>query len=301
MRPPRAFYLLAAIATLVLTPALSGQETSLVGLTRTAVAEQLGKPQSTLHRGDREILVYANGDRVELIGEQVVAHHPKFEGAVITRDGARYRASPGGTLALTPADPSVPAASPQLEGTATATEAAPPADNTVADERYQPIAGSQLPATENDLPGVADLDPAKLKENLGFEESAPPPSWAKPVSSIVGMTARFAIMFVILQIALKWVGQPYYVPDILKTSALYVVVRDGMHALGGLGGMWEMIPLFRVDEIVGLIALALLLFKTEVTRSGLTAMKIAFATHMVTLGLMLAVGLVMTFGLAMLY
>lgn len=307
----RALRLLALAASLLLTSGVRGQETSLIGQSRAAVTAQLGSPQSTLHRGDREILVFANGDRVELIGEEVVAHHSGSEGTVITRDGTHYRSGADGTLtperveevAPPPAPEDAPATivAPQSGEAAEVPATTPPADDTVLGGLYEPVANAPLPEDAKDLPGVADLNPERLKEKFGLEESEPPPSWAKPVSSLIGMTARFAIMMVVLQIALKWVGQPYYMPDVLKISALYVVIRDGLHALGGLGGMWEMVPLFRIDEIVGLLALSLLLFKSEITRNGLTAMKIAFATHMVTLGLMLAVGLAMTFGLAMLY
>jgi len=311
----RALRFLAIAVTLLLTSGVWGQEMRVVGLPRAAVIEQLGQPTANLHGVGREILVFADGESVELIDGAVVVHHPQ-SGILISSDGTRYRSGANGELIpepiIAPAPISMETADPvaeadeapapvSLASPETVVEAviASPPNEPALEESEEPTASAKLPEDEQGLPGVADLDSDKLMEDLGLEESEPPPSWAKGVTAIISMAARFAIMLVALQIALKWVGRAYYLPDLLKATALSVVVRDGLHALGGLGDWWQMIPLSRGDEIAAALTLALLLFKAEVTRNGLTALTIAGATYVGTLCMMPAVGLAVTFWLPM--
>jgi hypothetical protein len=98
-----------------------------------------------------------------------------------------------------------------------------------------------------------------------------------------------------LRIAISWVELPCYMPDVCKVAALYTIIREGMHGLADFGGHWEWIRLFRLDDIIGYVAMMILLFKFKIALSGLTSLKIATATVGVTYFLMLIFGVVLSF------
>ena len=53
-----------------------------VDATREEVFAELGKPQSVASRGDREILLYAGGVRLELVAGRIVSAHGIILGAI---------------------------------------------------------------------------------------------------------------------------------------------------------------------------------------------------------------------------
>jgi hypothetical protein len=143
---------------------------------------------------------------------------------------------------------------------------------------------------------------AALEEHVedmeDFEEE-PPPSLAKRLLVLgIEIVFRFGIAVLVLRLSIHLVGVPFFWPDLLKVAVLYLAVREVMHGLGGLGGWWEFIPLFRLDDATSFIILACSLTWFKIAGSGLTALKIAAMTKFVIVGLMLAVGLAVTFGLS---
>jgi hypothetical protein len=125
----------------------------------------------------------------------------------------------------------------------------------------------------------------------------PPPPAVTAFQAGLQVVARFAFALLILWITLRWLGRPFYLPDLIKVSLLYTAVRAAIHGLGTLGGSWQFINIFEVPDIVAFFSLAILLFKFGVTKDGLTALKIAGATIAVTYFLMIGLGIVLVFGL----
>jgi hypothetical protein len=135
-------------------------------------------------------------------------------------------------------------------------------------------------------------------ENFGVveEREAPSPA-ATAIQTTIQLVGRFVFALLILRLTLGWLGRPFYFPDLIKISLLNTAIRTGLHGLGDLGGNWEFINIFKTPDIVSFVALAILLFKFGVTRDGLTALKIAAATIVVTYFLMIGLGIVLVFGL----
>jgi hypothetical protein len=155
---------------------------------------------------------------------------------------------------------------------------------------------ADLPAAVPEAPTPESVRKMMDEASLDFSPPPPPP-WVGVATECLGMLLRFGLVVLVLSLTMKWMELPFYWPDLMKVSVLYVAVREIVHGLGGLGGMWELLRIFRIDEGVGFFALAILLYRFGVTRDGLTALKIAAATKLVTYFLMIGAMLALTFGL----
>jgi hypothetical protein len=274
----------------------------LIGLTRADVLTALGKPQSTLRRGGTELLIYPKGVRVELRGEEVVAYQGSEEAVIIGRDGTRYTLGANGKVLRADPLPEV------THHEAEASPATGPAANIspTPAEAKKPATAAVTAAEDDDPVPSDDARMAKMRaemekavEDLGKAPEAPPPPpvWIKLVGAIVGAVLHFVIVVVILRLALSIVGVPFFWPDLIKVCLLYLAVREGLHGLSDLGGGWQFIALFRFDDVVSFVVLAVLLFRFKIALSGLTALKVAAATKAATYMLMIGVGLALSFGL----
>lgn len=310
------------------------QTPDLVGLSREDVLKYLGKPQSTLRRGDTEILVYANQTRVELREDEVIAFYGKPESVIIAANGTRYTPTARGRVErvsgqnmasdaeqeegeqeiVAPAAAKTarrPVAAPKPVVAVASTTASDPAAGVPVnsnpasalaeanDEEEAALARlSQLPlaATADGAP-LPSVDKYLEDGGILMDEPEPPSKATVLLAFVIEISCRFGFCLLILRISLHWMSMPFYWPDLVKVSALYVVVRDGLHAVGGLGGSFALIRYFRVDDAISFFALALLLFHFKIALSGLTALKVAAATKFATYAVMMGVGLAIAFGL----
>lgn len=285
--------LAAVVAAEEKTPAAPVQPASLVGLTRDEVVVLRGKPSGERARADGSVvMVYPDGAKLELREGRVVAVTGTGGAEIVGADGTRYVPGTDGNIQR----PLVVTDSPPVS----ATDAAPPAAAVAATE--EPVAKPAADtAMDEDMEDASSPTAALEKhvEEMEDPEEEPPPSLAKTLLVLViEIGFRFGIAVLVLRLSIHFVGVPFFWPDLLKVAVLYLAVREVMHGLGGLGGWWEFIPLFKLDDVVSFIVLACSLTWFKIAGSGLTALKIAAMTKFVIVGLMLAVGLAVTFGLS---
>jgi hypothetical protein len=133
------------------------------------------------------------------------------------------------------------------------------------------------------------------------EEEASQPAWAGAVGQVVLGLVRFGFAVLVLRLAINFVELPCYMPDVLKVAALFVVIREGVHGLGGLGGQWQWLRLFYAADIISFIALCWLLVQFKVATQGITALKIAIATEVASYFVMLLIGVAIVFGFHLLF
>jgi hypothetical protein len=292
-------------------------EADIIGLTRADVVRSLGKPQSTARRGEKEILIYANGARVELLGDEVISFQGSPTAVIIDEDGTRYipgadgkvRRADGQIIARVRTNEKPVAAEPTAEGVST--EALPDSQAGAGDLPASPSPGdaaaatkpvadeqvfSTVPNLDQKIPGSKTTVEKYLETGqIVPEEQKKPPAWVGWVGEAIGMALRFGFVVLVLSLAIRWVGLPFYWPDLMKVSALYVAVREAMHGLGGFGGLWEFIRIFKIADGVSYLALMFFLWKFRVVIKGITALKIATATALVTYFLMMILMLALTF------
>ncbi len=312
--PPRmAWLMLFLLGCAEATSDAAVADASLLGRTRAEAEAVLGRPNSALRRGDGEVLIFGDGARVELRDGRIVAVRDGSFGEIVAADGTRYVVDNRGAIRSDGEAPAIEEAREINEaGTArfptARAGAGAPAEASVGE-------GESPPAIDEDLalvraaehpeesvfaahPEVGRLLAAQKLSMAADEETGPQaPEASDQVEWAIGVALHLAIILVVLALSLKWIGLPYVWADLVKVGVLTLVVREAIHALGGLGGNWEMIRLFRAGECVSFFALATLLFRFKVALSGLTALKVAAATKLVSYLLMMGVGLALTFAL----
>jgi len=107
------------------------------------------------------------------------------------------------------------------------------------------------------------------------------------------------VTVVLLAMAFRWVGLPFLVRDLFKVALLSIAVSAGVSGLGSLGGHWQWLQLFRADEVIGFVVLAVALFRFKLVRTGITALRIAVATKVASYFLMIGIGVALSFGLGL--
>lgn len=323
-----------------LTAVVEGQD-GLMGKTRDEVIDTLGKPGTEMKRGERVVAIFEGGVRVEFLDGVVVKTNSRSGANTITaNDGTRYAASDEGKVRMIPGDEVATHAPPVTESTPAAAPprtAAPKEQESeddmvpeavaeageaeISDEellaRYLPgdllsemseeekaehaAALKDAIKAQGGVPPFVSLEKFLEDGGLKYEEPPPPPQWVRITSSVVGLIFQLGFTTLILSIAMRWVGLPYFMPDLIKTAILSVAVFEGVRSLGNLGGHWQWLQLFRAEQLLSFIALCSGLFMFKVVGNGLTALKIAIATKLVTYFLMIILGMAVTFGLASFY
>jgi hypothetical protein len=271
-----------------------------LGASRGDVIRALGEPENSLRKGDVDLLVYADGVRIEIRDDQVIRYRGPVGSGVLTRGGTDYTAGEDGNVRKPVESVTEP------EESVVAEEAELPPD--------PPEMVDELPAEEEEAaPYDPELDPegiydeatANAEKFLGdmgmAPEPEPPPPWATTVGTVVGLFFRTLFVLLVLRLTLAWMGRPCFFPDLIKISLLYTALFAAIEGLGNLGGNWEFLHFFRVSEIAGMFALSIMLHKFEVTRDGLTALKIAGANALITHFVMMGIGIVIVLTIGALY
>jgi len=283
-------------------PAPAAAPATLVGLTRDDVIAVHGKPSGERTRGDTVLMVYPDGMRIELREGRVISVSgvtAATGGEIVGADGTRY--VPG-------ADGNIQRPVEIIEaGTRTAATGAPESDGADTPAEDAEDADADLPPGGTAPPSVDAAraaaqaavaeDLAEYEEDESADELSP---GMKLVAGIVGAVLHFGLTVLVLWIAIRMVGVPYFWPDLLKVAGLYVAVHGALTSLAELGGYWEFITLFRAQEVVSFLVLACSLTWFKIAGNGITALKIAAGTKVALVALMLGVGLVIAIGLGLL-
>lgn len=271
-------------------PAAKPTPASLVGLTRDEVVALRGKPSGERARADGSVvMVYPDGAKIELRQGRVASVAGINGAEIVGADGTRYVPGADGNIQR-PVQISDPAAA-AVDGPTpetTASEAAPAAAVDVAEEELP--SGAKAAPSVDAARETAMADSDEVSDDFEDEEEPEMSGAAKVVSFLIEAGLRFGLVVLVLRIAIHVVGVPFLWPDLLKVALLYLAVHEVMGALGALGGLWEFIPIFRLDSIVGFIVLACSLTWFKIAGSGLTALKLAVATGLVMYFLMLGIG-----------
>ncbi len=271
--------------------------------------------QAILVKGDGTRYTASNTGKVTRI-EPPPAENPSPETSVASAPATAPSAStPTPTPAPPTASPAVPLATAPAAVAKTAAKATPPASTPdtglvamIKDgETDEGKSWTHVPKdSTSSTPGL-DTKMLKLADNyvqhgqLSVEKTRTEPTWVKPVTEVVLACIRFGLALLVLRVAIGWVGLPCYMPDVAKVAAIFVVIREGVYGLGGLGGNWQWLHLFRASDIVSFLVLCGLLVRFKVALEGITALKIAIATEVASYFVMGAITLALIFGLGAIF
>ena len=276
----------------------------LVGLTREDVVALRGKPSGERARADGSVLlVYPDGTKIELRDGRVFAATGAGAAQIVGADGTRYVPGADGNIqrpVVMVGSTDAAAEGPKPEVSAPSADGEAAADDD-ADLPPGATAPPSIAAVDAALAErLADPDDADTDDAGTFddEESEEAPAGLRIVAFLVGTIIRFGLVVLVLRLALHFVGVPFFWPDLLKVALLYLAVHEVLSGLGELGGWWEFVPLFRIDEVISFIVLACSLTWFKIAGSGITALKVAVATKVVVFGLMLVVGLLVTLAMS---
>jgi len=265
------------------------------------------------------VLMYPNSVRVEIRNDEVVAYRAGNEAVIVASDGTRYTPTDRGKVQRVveaektedeiAAEEDAAAAAALARGSSTAAPA--PAAVTPPPEPVEASAGEReawthTPTSNVDTPAAADPDAQLLNMASNYAQAgkltdrpvkAPPP-WTIAASAIIGGLLRFGLALLMLRVATSWVGLPFFPGDAVKVAALYVVVFMGAHGLGGLGGLWPFIRIFRVDEAIGCVALSVFVARFKIATEGISVLKVTVTTGLATYMAMEALNFAIAFGFA---
>jgi hypothetical protein len=299
--PANFLRLLGAMVALTCGSGAVAQESSrLLGASRGDVIRALGEPENSLRKGDVDLLVYADGVRIEIKNDQVIRYRGPVGSGVLTRGGTDYSAGDDGNIRK----PVEYVPEPEESVVAEEAEVSPDPPELVEELPVEEEEAAPYDP-EADPEGIYDEATAnaeKLLEDMGMAtEPEPPPAWATAVGTVVGLFFRTLFVLLVLRLTLAWMGRPCFFPDLIKISLLYTALFAAIEGLGNLGGNWEFLHFFRVSEIIGMFALSVMLYSFEVTRDGLTALKIAGANALITHFVMMGIGIVIVLTIGALY
>lgn len=213
-----------------------------VGDTREDVLRELGKPASAARRGDREILVYPKGGRVELAEGRVVdVKGPLPEPIAATAAPAAVPTTPPVTAA--PPPPSTPAVAVKSSPT---TKAAPSTANPATPPIRKDTAETDDEEADSINPAVAAnaLGDQVEKMNTAWgEKLEPEPSTAHVhgLSLMLGLIIRFGITVLALKVAFKYWEMDAFWKGIFVIAGIDAALHGLFELLGpATGGFTQM-------------------------------------------------------------
>jgi hypothetical protein len=246
--------------------ALSGAEIG-IGDTREEVIRQLGKPASTARRGDREILLYPKGGRVEIVGGKVTD----------------VKGAPASTVSSPTAPAPEPAKSSPLADTPLAS-----LQRTIAPAPAKPESPSEFAPSNNFDPGAISQGLATQIEKMdnGWGTAPPIPERHTPLESlpmfITGLLFRFTFTVFALKVAFK-----YWEMDAFWTGIFLISGIDlGLHAIFELlgpasGGFTTLVAVENgIPGLVMIYTIHRFCFNKRIQNAVLTAAAVKFVVTM---------------------
>lgn len=235
--------------------------------TREQVIAELGKPTSVAKLGQREILIYPKGVRLELEEGKVVAAKGITLSDVAT-EIAKPPAQPAAAVA--------PGKNPARASVATEKddEDEPPmtekerkqweAENAAAEKEFAEGQAKMMKAVE---------DMANSQEQ---GQQLLPPKEFDVVAFIMELGVKFLLTVAALKLACKYWGAEVFWSAILTVSVVDVGVRGAMQIFGEL--VLGFPTLFYADELVAAIIMVLLLKKLSINHSIAQAIELTLTT-----------------------
>ena len=221
--------------------------------TREQAIAELGKPTSVAKFGQREILVYPNGVRLELEGGRIVS----AKGIILNESGAA------------PVQP----------------EAAP----LVKNEDKAPSEKDKKPRAVEKAKAEPDFEQARARRQAEMEKAVegmeashdsaqhpPPPKAFDFTRFALEAGLKFLLTVAALKLACKYWGAEVFWSGILSVAAADVVVRAGMGLAGTL--LLGFPSLFYADEAVGALVMVILLKKLSINHSIAQAIELTMTT-----------------------
>jgi len=231
-----------------------------VRATREQVIAELGKPTSSLVRGDREILLYPKGVRVELEAGRIVS----VKGIVLS-EAAPPRVEP----------PPPPATAEKAKPAAAPVEPKKPGGvNQAAMERENAEATAKAQAR-------MEKSVEALIDQSDRARAAPPRRVFDPVRFGVTVVLKLLMTVAALKLACKYWGCEIFWSGILIVAVADAVTRGGMTLAGEL--LLGLPTLFYLDEAIAGIVMILVLKKVSINQSTGQAVQLTVTTKTFTI------------------
>lgn len=204
------------------------------GMTRLEVEASMGKPVSVLQRGNRLVLSYPNGGRVELVEDRVVdmLHVP------VATDAQALPVPSVSEVALAESEDAEPI------------------------HEHDEMKNSQEPAPKGSV--VPVVQPPTLEERVAAMQDHAPRT-PQPMGSIVlvvliGGAIRIAIVMVVLKLAFKWADVHAEWGQMFLPALADSIVRSTFEFVGT--AVLHVMSWFYFDEATAYIVLLIVLMKT---------------------------------------
>jgi len=275
-------------------PTPASMPATLVGLSRAEVIAARGKPSGERSRGDLLLMVYPDGTRIELREGRVVSVSGGAGDEIVGADGTRYVPGVDGNIQR-PVEIIEPGAAAATDARQEEVDAASAegADDLDAD---LPPGGTAPPSVDAARRAAEDAVADDLDDFDESDDEDDIPPLYKLIGGLIGAVLHFVLTVLVLRIAVQVIGVPFFWADLLKVAVLYVAVHGLLLSLAELGGYWEFITLFRAQEVISFLVLACSLTWFKIAGNGITALKIAAASKIALVALMLGVGVLLAIG-----
>ena len=212
-----------------------------IGMERILVVHELGRPTSSVARGNTEVLTYAKGVRITLTAGRV---------SEITGLPAVAASAP------VAAQPAVPA------------RAKTEADELDKMEKVQADAAAksraELEKTIGDLENLHDHPPARAAPKFKLTDFA------------LGLALKWLLTLAALKLTCKYWGAEVFWTGLMTVALVDVLVRGGIGLIGLL--LLQMPSLFYADEAVAALVMVLVLRKVSINESLAQAVQITMTT-----------------------
>ena len=228
-----------------------------VDSTREELIAELGRPQSVASRGDREILLFAGGVRLELIAGRIVSSRGISLGASVTSPVEAPLQVPPGNLSST-----------EIVNDDRGVEELEMLDPVY----FEPEGYSQVELEKSFDAVVAGHEQATHAALI-------------PSFNIIEFTLKLVLMFLLtvaaLKLACKYWGAEVFWSGILIVAAIDSLVRGGMALAGKL--LLELSTLFYLDEVISGVVMVLMLKKMSINQSTAQAVELTMTAKTFTI------------------
>ena len=224
-----------------------------IGAERVRVLNELGRPTSSVTRGDTEVMTYPGGVRITLKNRRVLA--------IVGLKPARAVAAP---TAPPPAE-------------------SPPSDELLNEPVMTKAEADEFATMEKEQADANAEARAKMEraieemEHLHDHPAAPPKVAHIDLKEfLVGLVLKFLLTLAALKLTCKYWGVEVFWNGLITVAIVDALLRG---ALGAVGILWLQMPsLFYADEAIAAIAMMLILRKVSINQSMGQAVQITMTT-----------------------